>query len=199
MERGVNSNVFEVLGATKSLLLGCGSNRQRKMGKSVASNLSEDDRMLKPFSMLDWDLLTTLDINPCHNPDVVWDAENIPLPFGDEEFDEIHAYDVLEHTGNQGDWRFFFDQWTDFHRILKPNGWVCGICPRHDSIWAWGDPSHKRVLTHASLVFLDQDEYVRQVGDTAMSDYRSRYRVCFKTRFVGMWSPDQWCFAVQKA
>ena len=80
-----------------------------------------------------WTDLVTLDVNADHSPDVVHDLESVPLPFADETFDEIHAYEVLEHTGAQGD-----------------------------------------------HVFLDQDEYVRQVGVTAMSDFRYLYRADFR-------------------
>jgi DNA modification methylase len=95
-------------------------------------------------------------------------------------FDEIHAYDVLEHTGQQGDWRFFFAQWSEFWRILKPNGLFFGKCPTYDSEWAWGDPGHTRIISPASLVFLDQNQYIEQVGKTAMTDYRPYYTADFE-------------------
>ena len=38
-----------------------------------------------------------LDARKDVNPDVVWDLEKLPLPFKDEEFDEIIARDVIEH------------------------------------------------------------------------------------------------------
>lgn len=122
--------------------------------------------------------LVTLDLNQQHRPDVVFDL-NIPsLPFRDESADEIHAYDVLEHCGRQGDWKFFFDQFTDFHRVLKPDGTLHAICPSWKSMWAWGDPSHTRVLTQGSLVFLMQDSY-KTVGVSPMSDFRFCYKVDF--------------------
>ena len=62
----------------------------------------------------------TLDINPDCNPDVVWDLNERPLPFEDKEFDEIHAYEVLEHIGTQGDYRGFFEEFEEYYRILKP-------------------------------------------------------------------------------
>ncbi len=116
--------------------------------------------------------LTTLDFNADHSPDVVWDLEELPLPFEDESFDEIHAYEVLEHTGTQGDWKFFFAQFSDLWRILKPGGHLFVTCPSYKSMWAWGDPSHKRVLTSGTLAFLSQKEYNQQVGKTPMTDYR---------------------------
>lgn len=125
-----------------------------------------------------WSNLTTLDINAAHNPDVIHDLEHLPLPFEDNSFDELHAYEVLEHTGTQGDWKFFFDQWADFWRVLKPSGYFFGTCPSYQSMWAWGDPSHKRVITAGSFLFLSQAQY-QQVGKTAMSDFRFYYKADF--------------------
>jgi SAM-dependent methyltransferase len=102
------------------------------------------------------------------------------LPFDDNEFDEVHAYSVLEHCGTQGDFRFFFAQFEDFWRILKPNGLFIGIVPAWNGEWAWADPGHRRVITRESLIFLDQREY-KQVGKTAMCDYRWCYKGDFRS------------------
>lgn len=126
-----------------------------------------------------WKQLITLDHEVRHEPDVVHDLNDPALPFPDNHFDEIHAYEVLEHTGTQGDWRFFFAQFSDFWRVLKPGGLILATVPSHDSIWAWGDPSHTRVIPHTSLVFLHQPTYASDVGKTAMSDFRSHYTADF--------------------
>ena len=103
---------------------------------------------------------------------------NLPLPFPDDSADEIHAYEVLEHCGTQGDYKFFFAQWSDFWRVLKPAGVFLGTVPLPTSVWAWGDPSHTRVIPKESFVFLSQPQYC-QVGKTAMSDFRSIYKADF--------------------
>lgn len=145
------------------LLLGCGSNRAKKLCYGGRA---------------EWSALTTLDINPDHKPDVVHDMANIPLPFDDDTFDEVHSYECLEHVGSQGDYRFFFGQFSDFWRILKPDGLFFATVPAASSPWAWGDPSHTRIIPPESMVFLSQPNYA-QVGITPMSDFRFVYQADF--------------------
>lgn len=146
------------------LLLGCGSRHVKDIflpGKK------------------EWSDLVTCDINPAHKPDVVWDLMDIPYPFMGNTFDEIHAYEVLEHTGQQGDYRFFFAQWMEFYRIIKPNGYFFASVPMWNTVWAYGDPSHSRVITKESLIFLDQENYT-QIGNTSMTDFRYLYQGHFR-------------------
>lgn len=123
--------------------------------------------------------LTRLDHNRDHAPDVVWDLRNHPLPFADTSFDEIHAYQVLEHLAQQGDYEFFFAEFSEYWRILKPNGLFLASVPGLAA--AWADPASKRIIQRETLLFLDQEEYERQVGKTTMSDFRYLYKVHFKT------------------
>jgi SAM-dependent methyltransferase len=149
------------------LLLGCGHSRTK---------LVSFDGIPK-----EWQDLTTLDFDASVRPDVEWDLTSPhPLPFYDNHFDEVHAYEVLEHIGQQGDWRCFFRQFYDLWRILKPNGYLCATVPMWDSPWAWGDPGHTRIITKNTLIFLNQEEY-KQLGDTAMTDYRPWWKGNFKT------------------
>lgn len=149
----------------KELLIGCGSRTE----KDVVIDSKEH-----------FENVVRLDHNADHNPDVVWDLRKHPLPFPDEEFDEIHAYEVLEHLANQGDYEFFFREFTEYWRILKPKGKLFASVPI--GVWAWGDPSHRRIIQPETLVFLDQENY-NQVGQTSMSDFRNIYKVSFKTIF----------------
>ena len=144
------------------LLIGCGSNRAKK--------LSTQDRPA-------WAGLVTLDYEARHKPDVIHDLHN-RLPFEDNSADEIHAYECLEHVGRQGDYKFFFWQFSDFWRVLKHGGILFGTVPLPTSVWAWGDPSHTRVIQKESFVFLHQPSY-EQLGRTAMSDFRSIYQADF--------------------
>jgi SAM-dependent methyltransferase len=174
----------------RELLIGCGHRR--------------DKRLKVPPRMEDsWASLTTLDWNPDMKPDVICDLNGrlhslLPFrwvyqgdpnvigdypSFDDSTFDEIHAYEVLEHLGQQGDARAFFDHFAEIWRLLKPNGYLCATVPSRHSPWAWGDPSHTRLITRESLVFLDQSEYIRQLDGemkSPMSDFRNIYAADFR-------------------
>jgi len=151
------------------LLIGCGNSREKRLVLKESPG---------------WTKLVTLDINPAHNPDVVHNLEVLPLPFADDTFDEIHAYEVLEHVGRQGDYRFFFDQWSEFWRILKPQGFLGGTSPVATCEWAWGDPGHTRIVSKENFVFLSQDQYQRQIGNTPMTDYRFCYKADFEPAYI---------------
>jgi predicted SAM-dependent methyltransferase len=166
----------------KELLIGCGAQRK----KVLFSKGNES-----------WSNLVTLDIEAVHKPDVIHDLCVLPYPFESDEFDEIHAYDVLEHTGQQGDYKFFFAQFSEFWRILKPNGMLFAKCPSYKSSWAWGDPGHTRIIQSNTLVFLKQPEYTKQIGKSQMTDYRSIYKADFQEVYVK--ETDEDLFFVMKA
>jgi SAM-dependent methyltransferase len=122
---------------------------------------------------------TRLDMNRDSYPDIRFNLNRIEswipwwnrIPVKDETFDEIHAYQVMEHYGRQGDYKGFFRGMRELWRILKPGGYLVGSSPLHQGMWAWGDPGHTRVITEGTLLYLDQRMY-SQLGKTPSSDYR---------------------------
>ena len=150
------------------ILLGAGSSRIKKVHTGN----------------YEWKGLVTLDINADHKPDIVYDLENLPLPFEDNVADEIHAYEVLEHTGSLGDYKFFFNQFSDFYRILKPGGLLIGSAPLWNKQWAFGDVSHTRTIQKESFHFLCQPNYTKEVGKTSMSDFRYLYKADFDIVYI---------------
>jgi len=153
--------------AYRELLIGCGNNREKKVRFKDSPE--------------EWANLTTLDIDPDTKPDIVHDLNVFPYPFEDNSFDEICAFEVLEHCGHQGDAKYFFAQFDEFYRILKPDGILLATVPMWDSPWAWADPSHTRVIPRYSLVFLSDSEYEAQIGVTPMADYRKMKKCNFQT------------------
>ena len=148
------------------LVIGAGNQHKPKL-KSVDSTGEYDSPVF-------------LDIDPQCDPDILWDLNDLPLPFEDRAFDEIHAYEVLEHIGKQGEWQNFFAEWNEYHRILKPGGQFMGSVPSLRSPWLWGDPGHTRAISIETLTFLNQKEYEDQVGKGAMTDYRHWYKGDFR-------------------
>jgi SAM-dependent methyltransferase len=139
------------------LLIGCGNSRRR---------------LLAFNGERDWSELVTMDHDPNCGADILHDLEECPWPVGDDTFDEVHAYEVLEHLGKQGDYRSFFAHFGEIYRVLKPGGLLFATVPAMDDPWVWADPSHTRLIDWRTLLFLDQRQYVDRVGKTAMTDFR---------------------------
>lgn len=171
----------------RELLLGCGHSRVK--------------RVMPPGTQREWQNLMTLDINREVKPQVVADLSYVGWrkdaqvmveypgyeseKFGaSNSFNEIHAYEVLEHLGQQGDARAFFSLFYDFWDMLVPDGYFCATVPSRFSEGLWGDPGHTRAIPPMALVFLDQEQYSRQLdreNPTSMSDYRYLFSGDFRT------------------
>lgn len=136
-------------------------------------------RMIPPGGPDELPLLTVVegvDLNPSPVVTLEWDLENTPWPLPSDTYDEIHAYEVMEHLSLQGDWRGFFRIWAEVDRILKVGGHFLGTSPLWSSPWAWGDPGHTTIISSEKLVFLSQRQYADQVGHTPMTDYREVWK-----------------------
>ena len=132
----------------KALMLGAG---RRKLARALtAVNAKEID---------EW---VTLDLMENTNPDVLFDLTDLhaggELPFEDGEFDEIHAYQVLEHVGRQGDWRGFFKEFKEYWRVLKSGGLMYISVPTLDTLWG-SDVGHTRHIEMGSLGPLSKKFY----------------------------------------
>lgn len=124
-----------------------------------------------------------LDINPLCKPDVLHDLDEFPWPIPDEEYAEVHAYEVLEHLGRQGDWRRFFADFNEIARILIPRGRLFASTPAPvqyggQNDWVWDDPGHTRLITERTLYFLQMRD-----PQPPASDYRTVIRYFWDMEF----------------
>mgnify|MGYP003393916039 FL=1 len=67
--------------------------------------------------------------------DIVHDIQKLPLPFADNEFDEILCQDILEHIE-------YIPVLKDIHRILKTDGKFIVRVPHFTSKNNYTDPTH---------------------------------------------------------
>jgi len=97
---------------------------------------------------------TGMDKSPDVNPDIVWDARDIPWPFRDESVDVIRSGHFLEHLSGEELIPIMNEQW----RILKwcdgdKVGYVWHDVPRAGCLSAEQDPTHKNNLVETSMQF----------------------------------------------
>src|SRR3989344_7552220 len=87
-----------------------------------------------------------LDSDKLPGVDVVRNIEELPLPFGDGEFDEILANDILEHVE-------YIPVLKDLHRVLKPGGKLKARVPHFTSKNNFADPTHKKMFSVVTFDF----------------------------------------------
>ena len=87
--------------------------------------------------------------------DIVHDVEKLPLPFGDQEFDEIICENILEHIE-------YIPVLKDLHRILKSGGSLKIRVPHFTSRNNYVDPTHKKCFSINTFDFFIADSYHRK-------------------------------------
>lgn len=153
----------------RSLLIGCGTNWIKQIVLNGKDEWTGE--------------LITLDMNPNCGASVIWDMEKRPIPFDENTFDEIGAYNCMEHWGKQGDWRGWFEEMAEYHRILKPNGTMGIIVPIGAD--ALADPGHTRFFHANYFGFLNQAFYEsNEVKKTCFTDYRWHWKLNFDILFL---------------
>lgn len=158
----------------KVLILGGGMTPNKRMRQDSLSFYPHQVHNKLESAMTE---ITTIDNNPECFPtylhDLNWTPWEINIPIPTHEYDEVHAYEVLEHLGHQGNVAEFFDTFREIWYALKlDTGLLFASVPSYKSLWAWGDPSHTRIINAGTLMFLCRNQYDRQLGRTSMSDYR---------------------------
>ncbi len=85
-----------------------------------------------------------------------WDAEEDPIPFGDNTVDMIHCYHLLEHIAN------VYYVLGEIERILKPGSHVNIVVPYYSSNIMAQDPDHKTAFSeHTWRTIFDTSRYTK--------------------------------------
>jgi SAM-dependent methyltransferase len=90
----------------------------------------------------------TLDINPRHKPDVVWDLNEFPFPFADGEFDLVLCEHVIEHL------QHVIRVMEELHRVTRAGGRVVVRVPHFSSLNFNTDPTHVHAFSSRSFDYL---------------------------------------------
>lgn len=152
----------------RALILGAGRSRDKRIKFEASENVGRGS----PDNDFSKYKVVTHDYDPKCFPDILHDLDDLPYPWEDEEFDEIHAYEVLEHTGSIGDADFFFGQMNELYRILKPGGYVMITVPNWDSLEQWAIPDHKRPLPPQLFHFCNRKYVEKNYKRAQHGDYR---------------------------
>ena len=104
------------------------------------------------------------------------------FPFENDSFDEIHAYNVLEHVGKQGDWRGYFTEFGEYHRVLKEGGKFFALVPVGED--AIADPGHTRFFSTNHFGFLSQGFYEQIERGFPATDYRWFWKKNFEIELL---------------
>jgi SAM-dependent methyltransferase len=123
-----------------------------------------------------------VDISPVSNlPAEFFRAANLttgPIPFEDNFFYSLSAYDFLEHVprvfpGENGATTFpFVALMNEIWRVLQPNGRFYAITPAYPHIAAFSDPTHVNVISEGTHGYFTDD-----VPGARIYGFKGRFRV----------------------
>lgn len=88
-----------------------------------------------------------VDLNDQFKPDVIWDLDKYPYPWGENTVDKIILDNILEHLKDP------MEAIHECHRILRPQGELEIHVPYFRSPYAFIDPTHRTFYSIYSFDF----------------------------------------------
>lgn len=82
-----------------------------------------------------------VDLTSHTNPDLVHNLNERPWPFSDNQFQAVHASDVIEHLDDT------VASMEEIHRVCAPGAVVYIIVPHFSSAGAYTDPTHRQFFS----------------------------------------------------
>lgn len=87
----------------------------------------------------------TVDLISETNPDVVHDLNKLPWPLKNDFFDEVYAFDVVEHLED------LVKTMEEIHRVSKNGAKVTITTPHYSCSNSYTDPTHRQRLGYFSF------------------------------------------------
>ena len=113
-----------------------------KEEKILKLNLASGDNPVEGFLNVDIAKLPTVD--------KVVNLEKFPWPWKDGSVDEVTCSHYVEHTID------LIAFMNELYRILKPGAKATIVCPYYNSMRCWQDPTHKRAISEASMMYFNK-------------------------------------------
>lgn len=87
--------------------------------------------------------------------DMAWDLEKVPWPWDDDEWEEVWAFDLIEHLRLETN-EFLDEAW----RIIQHGGSLQLRVPSFDNHLSFRDPTHRRVYHPESFFYWDPEHHL---------------------------------------
>jgi SAM-dependent methyltransferase len=108
-----------------------------------------------------------LDRTLASNPDVVHDLDIRPWPFADNRFDQVYAFDVIEHLAD------IVGVMEELHRICRDGASIEISVPHFSSANAFTDPTHRHFFSRFSFDYFDSTHEFSFYSDARFRVVRS--------------------------
>jgi len=151
---------------TKHLDIGCGSNPRNPFNCDELYGVDIVEQQPKGFNY-----------KQCN---VIFE----PLPFDNDTFDSVSAYDFLEHVprtttiNNKGVFPFIHVM-NEAYRVLKPGGTFYAITPGYPRVEAFVDPTHVNFITNKTHTYFTAPKYKGK-----MYGFNGKFEIIRKVKWI---------------